>query len=480
VGGLLAMRVVAYGWWFWIYAACAHSLVLLGAFLIGRQYFRSFHLYRRQSTWVVVGVLIPIVTNIIYIFHLVPGLRKDFTSVSFAFASAAFGVGLLRYHLFDLKPIARDIVIDNMSDAMLTLDAQGRIVDLNPAAQRLVSVLNGQAGDHTPIGQSVIHVLKPWRALLEHLGASAEMQADVAVQVEGLQQCYDMQVAPLTDQSGQLAGRLIVLRDITARKEAEKQLQQYALELEAQNEELDAFARTAAHDLKDPLSFLITGSEYLSENIGRVSEQEIGDFLTAILVTSYTMANIVDELLLLARVRRSTDIELQPLDMCKLVGNITSRLGQLIAETRAQIVIADHWPTAVGYAPWVEEVWSNYLSNALKYGGWPDHGVPPRVELGYGWDSGESEGEPPGDLPGSHVRFWVRDHGPGLSEQEQAQLFVEFSRLDKTNTEGSGLGLVIVRRIVERLGGEAGVESQVGQGSTFWFTLAREREKERP
>jgi signal transduction histidine kinase len=126
----------------------------------------------------------------------------------------------------------------------------------------------------------------------------------------------------------------------------------------------------------------------------------------------------------------------------------------MIEQSQVQISEPDGWPAAVGYAPWVEEMWANYLSNAIKYGG-----QPPRVELGC-------------DLRPDHkVRFWVRDHGSGLTPEEQVQLFSPFTRLSKVNIEGHGLGLSIVQRIAERLAGEVGVESQPGQGSLFFFTL---------
>ena len=113
-------------------------------------------------------------------------------------------------------------------------------------------------------------------------------------------------------------------------------------------------------------------------------------------------------------------------------------------------------PIAKGYAPWVEEVWANYLSNGLKYGD-----QPPRMELGATPQSG------------GMVRFWVQDHGPGLTPEAQAMLFTEFTRLSEIRAEGHGLGLSIVRRIMEKLGGQAGVESNgvSGQGSVFYFTL---------
>jgi two-component system sensor histidine kinase/response regulator len=112
------------------------------------------------------------------------------------------------------------------------------------------------------------------------------------------------------------------------------------------------------------------------------------------------------------------------------------------------------WPVALGYGPWVEEVWVNYLSNGLKYGG-----QPPRVELG-------ATAQPDGQ-----VCFWIRDNGSGIPPEAQTRLFTPFTRLDQVRAEGHGLGLSIVRRIVEKLGGQVGVKSEAGQGSVFTFTL---------
>jgi signal transduction histidine kinase len=127
----------------------------------------------------------------------------------------------------------------------------------------------------------------------------------------------------------------------------------------------------------------------------------------------------------------------------------------MFAEAGAQVVAPDPdaWPPTLGYAPWVEEVWVNYLSNALKYGG-----EPPVIAVG---------ATPDGDV----VRYWCRDNGPGLTAEEQTQLFTQFTRLHEVRAEGHGLGLSIVRRIVEKLGGEVGVENNEEMGSTFWFTL---------
>ena len=140
--------------------------------------------------------------------------------------------------------------------------------------------------------------------------------------------------------------------------------------------------------------------------------------------------------------------------MASIVTEAQGRLAYLIEEHQAEIISPDTWPVALGYGPWVEEVWVNYLSNAIKYGG-----QPPRVELGA---TEQADGM---------VRFWVRDNGPGLAPREQARLFTPFTQLAQFRPKGHGLGLSIVRRIVEKLGGQVGVESEMGWGSVFTFTL---------
>jgi two-component system sensor histidine kinase/response regulator len=230
-------------------------------------------------------------------------------------------------------------------------------------------------------------------------------------------------------------------------------LSEYASELEARNQELDAFAHTVAHDLKGPLSTSIGICSLLRDNWSELSAEQLEQSLQMMMRVTRKMHDIVEELLLLASVRKE-EVEVTPLDMGAIVAEAQERLAPMIAEHQAEVIVPDTWPAALGHGPWVEEVWVNYLSNAILYGG-----RPPRVELGATLE------------PGARVRFWVRDNGAGLAAEKQSQLFTPFSRLEQVRARGHGLGLSIVRRIVEKLGGEVGVESQVGQGSVFSFTL---------
>lgn len=229
-------------------------------------------------------------------------------------------------------------------------------------------------------------------------------------------------------------------------------LQNQKAELEVQNRDLEAFAHTVAHDLKGSIN-LITGFAYLlQEKHTTFSGQELEICVDALARGGYRLGSIIDELLLLAQVRTRA-VQRSRFSMAEVVSEAQHRLSGLANEYQAQITVPNTWPEVIGYAPWVEEVWVNYMSNAIKYGG-----NSPRVELG-------------ATRAGDEVRFWVRDSGRGLTAQEQGQLFVPFTRLNQARTEGHGLGLSIVRRIMEELGGEVGVESRPGQGCVFYFTL---------
>lgn len=230
-------------------------------------------------------------------------------------------------------------------------------------------------------------------------------------------------------------------------------LQQQKEDLELQNAELDAFAHTVAHDLQNPLSLVLGYAEVLQYNDEETLTTGQQAMLDTVVRNARRMGNIVQELLLLASVRQQ-EVATRPLDMSKSVAAALERLELLVEQKQATIVLPKVWQTAVGYAPWVEEVWENYLSNALKYGG-----TPPHIELG-------------SELLGNGcARFWVRDNGPGLTEQQQARLFVPFTKLSQIRVTGHGLGLSIVQRIIQKLGGQVRVCSTLGEGSVFSFTL---------
>ncbi|MBN1873056.1 MAG: GAF domain-containing protein [Anaerolineae bacterium] len=276
-----------------------------------------------------------------------------------------------------------------------------------------------------------------------------------------------------------------VQQDLAERKRAEDQLKQYAAELEKSNAELDAFAHTVAHDLKTPLTALVGYSELLERRFMQMPSEKVHANLHTIARNSRRMTNIINELLLFASVRTMEDIKTGPLDMTDIVTEAQERLADMIREAHAEVVHPPAWPTATGYGPWIVEVWVNYISNAIKYGGQPEAGIAPRIELGSSNSNCElpipdtSQSDSPADIAmlkskiqhPEQITFWVWDNGIGLTPKEQARLFSPFTRLDQTRAKGHGLGLSIVQRIIEKLGGNVGVECIEGKGCCFYFTL---------
>lgn len=245
--------------------------------------------------------------------------------------------------------------------------------------------------------------------------------------------------------------------EVLARVNAHLKLYRLQKQIENRNKELDAFTRTVAHDLKNPLNVMIGYVEEICYEYeeGRALDKYAMTSLHQAAQTGRKMVSIINALLTLARCSSANDVDMQPLDMDLLVKQVIfQRLTKLLTDYQGDIQLPKQWQAAKGYAPWIEEILANYLSNALKYGG-----RPPIVHL---------------DSKINHdgmVCFQIIDNGPGLSPEAQKKLFTPFTRLHEARAEGHGLGLSIVQQVAEKMGGYVGVESEEGKGSIFYFCL---------
>lgn len=352
--------------------------------------------------------------------------------------------------------------LNSIGDGVIATDAHGYIKFMNPVAEALTGWSQPEAlGQEIKAVFNLIHaetrlpVANPAEQAL-HSGKMICLEKEaVLVARNGQEIPIADSAAPIRNHHETITGAVLTFRDVTERQQAETKLRRYAEELESQNEDLEAFARTVAHDLQSPLNPIIGFADVMLKQYPDLSEDEIRSFLQIIAQSGRKMSNIIDELMLLAQVRRKK-ISPKPLDMAEIITAAQQRLSDEFEAYQAQLLGPAQWPTAAGYAPWIEQVWVNYLSNALKYGG-----RPPRVEVGATLQEN------------GMVRFWVRDNGDGVIPEEQACLFTPFTRLEQVKAKGNGIGLSIVRRMVESLGGQVGIESEgvPGRGSTFSFTL---------
>lgn len=224
-------------------------------------------------------------------------------------------------------------------------------------------------------------------------------------------------------------------------------------ELEQMNRELDDFSHTTAHQIQGLLSQMIGYAGVIEMNYRDELGSEIQSLLRRVLQRGHKMSNVISEVMLLASVR-SGDMAQIPPDMKRLIAEARKRVRFRMEEYHGEMVMPDSWPMAGGYPSWIEEVWVNYIGNGLKFGG-----SPPRLVLVFD------------ELEHGVIRFWARDNGQGISVEDKPKLFLPRTQLRQTQAQGKGLGVSIVRLIVEKCGGEVGVISQPGEGSLFWFTL---------
>ena len=223
-------------------------------------------------------------------------------------------------------------------------------------------------------------------------------------------------------------------------------------ELAERNAELDAYARTIAHDLKSPLGLINGYAELVAEYDLPPMGQAHLDIIRA---TVGRMEEMIEQLLLLAQLRdvmqTAVSVEVLP-----LVYAVISRFTDQIEAHKIFIHVDRNLPPLRGHAPWLEEVFANLIGNAIKY---------------IGSDNPEPLIHIRASMNGSMVRYEICDNGLGIKPADQSKLFDMFTRFHRQEASGTGLGLPIVQRIVRKLGGEVGVESEPGRGSTFWFTL---------
>lgn len=398
---------------------------------------------RILSRWIVAGALVPLAINVVHLVGVGPG-GKDFTPIAMGVSAAAFALGLGRYRFLDLRPAARATLVDSLSDGILVLDAHGRVADVNPA-------LRAAFGEGAAVPDRLLRETAPALARAIATAPDATFRHGTGADAR----LFDLHLSPLADRHGTRTGLLVLLHDVTRRRRERADLHRtnaalYGAnqELRARNEELDAFAHTVAHDLKNSIHAIAGWADVIRTDGPDLPADEHREAADAVVRGALKMGAVVDELLLLAGVRQSA-VAFLPVEMGAVVGEALARARSCYA---LDVAPPDVWPLALGHAPWLEEVWTNYLSNAAKYGG-------PTVTLG-------AEA-----VAGGRVRFWVHDDGAGLPPEAQSRLFVPFSRVGTGAAEGHGLGLSIVRRIAERHGGTCGVQSAPGAGTRFWFLL---------
>lgn len=266
-----------------------------------------------------------------------------------------------------------------------------------------------------------------------------------------------LNLAPVHDQSGKLINYVLLLADVTHEKLTEEKLHEYTRKLKASVEELQTFAYVASHDLQEPLRTISGFSELLAELLKGKLEAEAEEYLTFILQATVRMKTLIQDLLQFSRVSTGKEY-IGEVEVGKILVNCMNNLHSAVERSQA-VVTFRHMPVVIFNETLLMQVFQNLISNAIKY---QKENTPPQVHI-------NAE-----ELP-TEWQFSVADNGIGIDRRYFDRIFVIFQRLH-TNEKysGTGMGLAICKKIVEKYGGRIWVQSAADEGSTFYFTIPKQ------
>ena len=348
-------------------------------------------------------------------------------------------------------------IFDTAVDGIVTIDEGGIIERFNPAAERMFGYSEAEV-----VGNNVSMLMpSPYREahdgyLAHYLQTGEKKIIGIGREVVGLRKdgtTFPMDLAVGETRLGERRMFAGTVRDISERKRAEEQRTLLVRELESANEELKNFAYVVSHDLKAPLRAIGSLADWLSADYADKFDAEGKEHMRLLVGRVRRMDSLIDGILLYSRVGRVKETAL-PVDLDRLVHEV---IDLLAPPPNIVVTIENPLPTIVIEPTRIQQVFQNLLSNAIKYMDKPDG----KIRLAC-------------VAEGSEWKFSVADNGPGIEERHFDRIFQLFQTLTpRDKVESTGVGLSLVKKIVEMYGGRVWVESSMGEGSTFFFTLPR-------
>ena len=435
-------------WFHFVYFNGAMWLCL-GVFVVTLA--RTSRLYHPQSAILFGSLVLPLGANVLSSLNVGPFGRVDLTRFAFLLTVAFLALAVFRFHLLDLRPIARSRIFQTIGEGVVVLDLAGKVIDANQTAERLLA---------TPLvglgGRPATAVLGPW-------GELAERQRDLggAELVEELARAgrtHEVTVSTLTDHLGFPTGQLVVARDVTERRRVERQLrdslereQASTRHLRALDQMKSTFLQAVSHELRNPLASVLGIAVTLQRRGQQLDLTDAADLLNRLSRSARKMDRLLNDLLDLDRLAQpGVNPERELVDLGQLVERVVKEASAELLEQRPLHLEVCPLRLEID-PPKVERIVENLLATAARH-------TPPGTPV---WVRVEPREQ--GAL------LVVEDAGPGVPAQLREMIFQPFRQGPRPNSHapGLGVGLALVRVFAQLHGGRAWVEERPGRGASF-------------
>ncbi|MFN8445585.1 MAG: histidine kinase N-terminal 7TM domain-containing protein [Caldilineaceae bacterium] len=456
------MPYATYGPWFWLHTAYSYGLILAGSLLILNHLFQTPRAYRWQAVYLVLAVMTPLLANLGFLTGVQPAWL-DFTPSAFAISMALLTWDLFRLQLLNVVPIARRMIFDNLKDGLIVLTQENRVADINPAAAHIFALDYRHS-----LGHKLEELFVSWQEFVELCDKNEEKSEIMLESVTSGPRWFQVQIELLHPGTLDRNGKVILLYDITERKQNEQALAIARDEAMTASKIKTQLLAKVSHELRTPLSVIFTYSELLSNNA--IYQRPDKQIAAARTINSYTryLSKLVDDLLDSAQLDVGTLLlKSAPFSPAQLIervyqGNVDDARHKGIQFTHA--LDSQLPPMLLGDPDRLFQILNNLVSNAIKF---------------------TNQGSVQIDLCCTSATQWmlkVSDSGPGIPAEALNAIFEPFQKLETSTAgknQGYGLGLAIVHQLSQLMGGEVLVESDLGKGTTFKVLLPLELNADR-
>lgn len=437
---------LGHGPWAYIITFYSYLLLVMATLMLARMAFKKSKLYRSQAIVMLIGLSMSWAGSVAYYLGVLPHPELDLTPLMLTFTNLTILMGFLRVKLIDIMPVAQDTVFRSITEAVIVLDEKERVIEINPAAQRIFNHSENHIGDKIPV------LLPEWNEWTKDYHRTRELEIEGCI--------YELRIDPILHKNRKQNGQLVILNDVTQQKHYEIELRQAHDEAVEANRVKTKLLANISHDLRTPLNAILGYTEMLhSGSFGLLTSEQV-NAISEVYDSTNKLLVFINNLIGQAQIESGRVLIIPRIfNPQELVADVQSTT-QFWAKKKNLILSSDIDPqlpiTLKGDPYWLKQILLNLVSNAIKFT--DEGGV--YIYLGKPDDS--------------HWFMQVRDTGIGIPKDAQSRIFGAFQQVESSQSKssGSGLGLSIVQELVALMNGQIHLESDEGKGSTFTITLS--------